>query len=300
MSGCSCGHAHGTLTVHQERRRDPTMTKTLRRKFEAEFYRRLRRIKGLIRREIVERDGFGLRNRSLQTNRGRFEFTRSDEKVGAFMQWLNQMQRDELFTVRAGTPIAAAARQEWTHLYIESAYRSGLNQAAARMRAEGASVADEWVLEAFNRPIHADRVGLLYTRAYEELQGVTAAMDQQISRVLAQGIADGIGARDLARQLNDRVDKIGITRARMIARTEVISSHAEASLNAYEEAGAEGVEIEAEWSTADDGLVCELCEAAAENGPYTLDEAHGMIPLHPNCRCAFIPKVKNPSEVVLR
>lgn len=288
-------HCCGTLTVHQEIKRDPTMTKTLRQRFEAEFYKRFRRIKGRIRREIIELDGFGLR-----TNRGRFEFTRSDQKVGAFMEWLNQMQREELFTVRAGVPVATVARQEWANLYIDSAYRSGLSQAAARMRAQGATVADEWVLEAFSRPIHADRVGLLYIRSYEELQGITAAMDQQISRVLAQGIADGIGAMDLARNINERVDKIGITRARMLARTEVISAHAEASLNAYEEAAADGVDIEAEWSTAGDGDVCERCLAAAEAGPYTLAEAHGMIPLHPNCRCAFIPRLKEASEVVLR
>lgn len=37
--------------------------------------------------------------------------------------------------------------------------------------------------------------------------------------------------------------------------------------------------------TMDDDKVCVICEEAAENGPYTLEEAQGMLPLHINCRC---------------
>jgi hypothetical protein len=47
--------------------------------------------------------------------------------------------------------------------------------------------------------------------------------------------------------------------------------------------------MEAEWSTADDDAVCDDCQDAADESPYTIDEARGMIPLHPNCRCAWIP-----------
>jgi SPP1 gp7 family putative phage head morphogenesis protein len=125
-------------------------------------------------------------------------------------------------------------------------------------------------------------------------------MDGQISRVLAEGLAQGKGPMDIARAMVGRVEKIGITRARMIARTETIRAHAEASLNTYEEAGVMGVGVQAEFVTAQDSKVCEECEAAAENGPYSIDEARGMIPLHPNCRCAWVPIVENPREVRLR
>lgn len=37
--------------------------------------------------------------------------------------------------------------------------------------------------------------------------------------------------------------------------------------------------------TMDDEKVCKICEDASENGPYTLEEAQKMLPLHPNCRC---------------
>jgi len=41
--------------------------------------------------------------------------------------------------------------------------------------------------------------------------------------------------------------------------------------------------------TAGDDKVCEDCEDIAAEGPYDIDTARGLIPAHPNCRCAFIP-----------
>lgn len=98
--------------------------------------------------------------------------------------------------------------------------------------------------------------GLLYTRTFNELKGITEAMDQQISRVLSEGMAQGLGPAKIARNITDRVDKIGITRARTMARTEVIRAHHVATINTYREAQVEGVRVKAEWSTAGDMRVC--------------------------------------------
>jgi SPP1 gp7 family putative phage head morphogenesis protein len=124
-------------------------------------------------------------------------------------------------------------------------------------------------------------------------------MDKQISRTLANGLAEGRGPMEIARSLVDRVEKIGVTRARMLARTETIASHAQASLNTYEEAGLEGVQVEAEFATAQDNKVCPECQAL-EGRTFTMQEAQGVIPVHPNCRCAWLPVVANPREVNLR
>lgn len=283
------------LHTHAQRRYDPTHTTGLRRKYEAALYSRFRKLKGMIREKVDAQDGFGLR-----TNRGEFEFERSAQKVEAFMSWLRQASREQILDIRYGAPLAQSAQTAWANIYIDTAYQRGIASAASEMRSQGAAVSDRWVDAAFNRPIHADRVGLIYTRNYAELDGITQAMDQQISRVLAQGIAEGRGPREIARLLNERVDKIGITRARVLARTEIISAHAEASLNAYEEAGLDGVNIRAEVLTAGDDKVCEICEDLASRGPYSIDEARGMIPAHPNCRCTLLPIVENPREVDLR
>jgi SPP1 gp7 family putative phage head morphogenesis protein len=276
-----------------DNRTDPTKTTLIRRRFEAEAYKRFRRVKGRINDVVIKQDGFGLKLNQ------RFAFERTDKKIEAFMAWLKQMQRDEILTVREGTPQAAAARQAWTSKYVEAAYQKGVASAANNIRRSGGKVEQRWVDAAFRRPIHVDRAGLAYIRAYDQLEGITQAMDQQISRALAQGLAEGIGPQKIAQRMNERVDKIGITRARTLARTEVVSAHAQASLNAYEEAGIAGVEAQVEFTTAQDASVCPICEGL-EGTVYTKEEARSIIPVHPNCRCAWLPVIDGASNIDLR
>jgi len=50
------------------------------------------------------------------------------------------------------------------------------------------------------------------------------------------------------------------------------------------------VKKEVELSTAGDERVCATCEGL-EGETYTIDEARGVIPLHPLCRCSWIPVI---------
>lgn len=263
--------------------------------------RRFDRLAKAILQLIVEDDAFGLAQSEvervgnvLRINRPKreFAFKTTAEKVAAFMEWLRTLEAEEALTISTGTPIERAARSAWTAVYIESAYQKGIADAGRHLRSAGARVEGSWISTAFNRPVHADRVGIAFTRTFEELVGITAEMDRQISAALAQGLAEGRGPMEIARRLVDRVDAIGKTRARTLARTEVINSHAEASLNAYEEAGVEGVEVESEFATARDGKVCSQCRSL-EGRTFTLAKARGVIPVHPNCRCAWLPALMN-------
>lgn len=286
-----------SLTINSDalKRYDPTMTTVLRQQFEAEAYRRFRALKGAINRLLLQDDAFG-----LKSNLRQFAFPRSTDKVGAFMQWLQDQQKAGILEVVTGVAPRSAASAAWSAVYVRSAYARGMAQSAARMRKAGVKVAPDWVTKAFTRPFHADRVGLAYTRAYSELQGITAEMDRQISGTIADGLAKGMSPTKLAREINGKIDKIGVRRSRMLARTETIRAHAEATLNTYEEAGVLGVGVQAEWRTAQDASVCQECQDAAANGPYAINDARGMIPLHPNCRCAWLPVVEDPRKVELR
>lgn len=157
-----------------------------------------------------------------------------------------------------------------------------------------------WLNSSWLTPVHADRAAIIYTRAYSALAGVTVAMEAAISSTLAQGISSGLGARELAKQLV-RDTEMAMERAMRIARTEVINAHAEASLNAYEQAGLDEVQVLAEFVTADDDSVCPKCEklATTNGGVYSLADARGMIPVHPNCRCAWVPVVHDADGVRL-
>lgn len=282
------------LHANAKLKRDPTRTTKLRSRYEAELVRRFKVVRAAIIREVATKDGFG-----LKTNKGRFEFDNDRRKINGFMSWLESLTAQQVLGVQVGTPVASAAERAWTNTYISSAYTSGMTRSASQLRKGGVKVSDTWVSAAFNRPIHADRVGILYTRNFRNLRDITEKMDTQISQVLAQGIAQGDNPITIARALTDRVDKIGITRARTLARTEIINAHAEATLNGFQEAGIEGVEVEAEWATAGDDLVCPICEAL-EGRVYKMDEARGMIPAHPNCRCAWLPLVKNGTGIELK
>jgi len=277
--GHQVGKAHALVT-----RVDPTRTTMIRRAYERDMVRRFKALRSATK-EALTPYNFGER-----TNAPKFSFPRSDDKVAAFSRWLNDQVNKGILEVQTGTPMSKAGQNSWQSKYIMSAYQRGIAMSAQSMRTAGIEVEDSFIEGAFFRPIHADRVGLIYTRTFNDLQGVTQTMSTQMSRVLAQGIAEGLSMEDIADNVLDRVDSIGITRARTLVRTEVIAAHAEATLNTYEEGEVLGVNVLSEFATAGDNVVCPKCEEL-EGREYTVQEARGIIPVHPSCRCAWLPVV---------
>jgi len=289
-------------TIQASLKSDPTRTLSIRRQFEADMVRRFTKIKRAIIDAVVTKDVFGLVKRvpfvNAELTPSQFQFSTDATKIDGFMSWLKEMEEKNILTTEM-RPGLYQGDKPWTNMYIQSAYQRGMSRARSELRKAGYDVPSATgvdftgkssVAVAFNQPFSADRVAVIYTRAYNELKGVTAAMDQQISRVLAQGLTEGRNPMEIARMLVDRVDKIGITRARTLARTEVINAHHQATINEYEQWGVLGVAVEAEWLTA--GFhVCPEC-ASNEGKIFTLAQIRGMIPLHPNCRCCALPVSK--------
>jgi len=285
-----CNHS-----FHAHAKQDPTKTLTTRRRFESDVVRRFKNLRRAILKQIIELEGCGNLGEPIR-NRGQFDFPRSDEKVSAFMEWLRQQQQaGDIDLVQPERPRMGAVDRRWANVYIDSAYQQGIRRARAELKKQGIDVPDDTepsqVLKGFNNPVHADRVGLIYTRVYSDLKGITDEMDKQISRVLAQGIAEGLNPREMARQIVERVDKIGITRARTLARTETVRAHHQANIQEFKNAGIEEVEVVAEWVTAGDDRVCPICEPL--NGKlFTIDAAEGLLPRHPQCRCVVTPRLR--------
>lgn len=273
-------------------RYDPTNTGVIVGAMEAEIARRFDELKKVVWQTIVGDDALGLSVNVTSAGPAKWAFLRSDAKAAGFMEWLLKAASESVLGIQYGTPIASAAKTSWSRIYIDAGYQSGMQQSASRLIAAGAKVANTWVDGAFNRPIHAEASALVYTRTYESLKNVTDVMADQMRDALTTGMAKGWGMEKIAAALLDRVDKIGVTRARTIARTEIIAAHAESTLNSYEEARIEGVEVEAEWTATMDNRVCPYC-AEMQGRTYTIAEARGMIPAHPNCRCAFLPSIAN-------
>lgn len=235
------------------------------------------------------------------TDRDAFRFKRNPDKAKGFMDWLeDQVDRDILTVTYSKTGRKVTGDSRWQQVYVDTSYKAGMRKASnAILREKRGMDTDRFgrkipagpiapVDTAFLAPIHADAMGLIYTRVFTDLKNVTEAMDAQISRDLSMGLANGKGPMEIAREMIDDVDEIGINRARTIARTETIYAHNEAALNTFEEAGIEGVTVEAEWATA--GFdVCPDC-ADLQGRVFTVAEARQVHPpLHPNCRCSMLP-----------
>lgn len=133
------------------------------------------------------------------------------------------------------------------------------------------------------------KVKLLAARTFSELEDVNTKMATKMTRVLVDGLVSGKTARAIAREMVLEVD-IETDRAMMIVRTELVRAHAEGQLDAMESSlGDKGrVVASVEWKTAQDGKVCDLCKPL-EGVLLSIKAARGMIPRHPNCRCAWIP-----------
>ena len=301
-----------TLMVNTAERYDPTRTTALRNKYAREMGKRFRELRGEIYRAIVQQDVFGLRNNQMgepvviHAQRGQFAFTRTQDKVAAFMEWLKTRQERGILEIVPGQQIGTAIDNSWQNLYLQDSYKRGVIRSRYELSKAGypvQSLEQSGGIDAvLGGPTHVDRMGVVYTRAFNQLQGITDQMDMQISNVLAQGLADGDHPRLLARKINATIKgggaDLGITdtlgrfipaerRAKMLARTEVIRAHHMANVQEMENWAVENVKVKVEWRTAGHN-VCEICQAL-EGREFTLAEIRTMIPRHPHCRCMALP-----------
>lgn len=70
-------------------------------------------------------------------------------------------------------------------------------------------------------------------------------------------------------------------RGEMIARTESAAAYCEGEIETYKDAGITKVEFNPSAGA------CEICEPL-RGREYTLNDARGVIPVHPNCRCDWL------------
>lgn len=297
------------ISTYREYRYDPTRTTTLRDVFARQMRTRFSKVERYIVNAIVEKDVFGYKQITVQQQASprQFAFPTSEQKVEAFMRWIQRLIDDEILTVTTIPQIGQASYSRWTDLYIEDSYKRGLLRARTELRKNDPNIPSIEVSggseAVLNTPFHIDRVGLLFVRVYEDLKGITQQMAMQISRVLAQGMMDGDNPRLIARKLvkviSGRGGDLGITdtlgryipakrRAELLARTEIIRAHHKAMIQEYRNWGVEGVHVLAEFRTAGDDRVCDICQSM-EGNVYTLDEIENMIPVHPLCRCLALP-----------
>jgi SPP1 gp7 family putative phage head morphogenesis protein len=306
-------NSHYPVIVTNNRDLDPTQTIVLRQRFITQINKRFRNLKGAINHKLIDERYLDSIPLIGQADR-RYIYRYADEKIKGFMEWLRNEEAKGILEMVPGPGVGFSRLGQdvpWTNTYIQSAYQKGIAHARADLRREGLDIPEmtplpgqDAISAAFNAPFHSERVALVYTRAFNGMEGITAQMNTQISHVLASGMVEGRGINEIARGIIDRIQKLdsfdefvkfgrsprAIVRARMIARTEIVYAHNNATLNEFERIeNFTGEKIKVRWFTARDERVREE-HAARHNVIYTRKEAETLIG-EPNCRCSLLPYI---------
>lgn len=122
---------------------------------------------------------------------------------------------------------------------------------------------------------------------------------KDVARITAEGYQQGLGAEQIARNIEADGDTVKWNAERMV-RTETMRVCDIIAKNRYEAAGCDGY---LSFPTEDDRL-CNKCLAYATGGSGTVLKVYGLsepmtLPWHPNCRCARIPHFADQKEITI-
>lgn len=140
----------------------------------------------------------------------------------------------------------------------------------------------------------------------ERIWDLTARTEQDLKRIIANGIAQGNSPYKISKQIEGYVspsvaatDELGIQtgpgvyrspyrNAMRLARTETNRAYNQAAANFYQN---KPWVSEVDVTLSPDHDVEDDCDDVVDNGPYTPDEAEGLLPVHPHCMCSLTPRI---------
>ena len=133
--------------------------------------------------------------------------------------------------------------------------------------------------ELLEKPLQ-DRINYLSGELSDTLKQL---VDQKIVAGIDGGKSYGEIADDIrsALAVDPAAPDFPQWRAERIARTESMWATNEGMRQQYQAVGIKMVNVDAAFSA------CPTCQSIAGGNPYTLAEAEGLLPIHPNCRCVL-------------
>lgn len=125
-------------------------------------------------------------------------------------------------------------------------------------------------------------------------QRITAALTKQFypltMDIIADGLQNGLNWREIIREVKNNVGTGAKWHWSRLVRTEMQIAYGNTFDERYRNAGIKYVRL-VEASTA-----CEICAAA--KGTYIFELPRPKIPLHPNCRCTYVPYFSLPKGII--
>jgi len=123
----------------------------------------------------------------------------------------------------------------------------------------------------------------LDTESLQMAKLVNGTTIRELRDILDELFSEGVSMPKIEAGISKFYRNGFIRRARLVARTEIIAASNEGSLQTYE---ANNVE-QSEFYAALDERTCDEC-MEHHGHVYPTSECHGMIPVHPSCRCTWV------------
>ena len=283
---------------------DPTATETLRTRKTGNYNRSWRRVRGIIRKTVVEHDAFRLRSdRETHTSRlpaPSFDGSRrtysggvvrdfgtdtNADRRAAWNAWFPAVLERHILSPRS--PAAVRDGRHSSAAWINEAYARGLALAGADARRNDITGSQDIAppSEIRSRPIHRGIVAEQYQAAYDNLSSVMATTRADVTETFtdllattttasaAGGLVTGTSLSDFANALNERIDKVGQTGTKRVVHSQIVRTVNRAVVARGPELGATQVGVERErdetdasvlWETRDDSRVCSDCRALGD------------------------------------
>lgn len=294
--------------------RDPTGTAGLRRAFRADFGRRWQQVVAAARAALVEQDQFGFKVPAVIASGDAL-------RVQAFQTWLDALLTRVVLDGLGGwlgpyLQAAYASAQERAGKFVDRVpmpANTDALQIAARIELQG-------VAEAVSQQaVRAFANGVIDKMSATSVMAQINRVVRKIGVTRSRSLADFSVVRAHANGTLDTFERAGVQRVALVpeshwhAPVRVRDANVEDAPRRRRIRYREGSrttqpaartlrrirqrqrELEQQFPslvnvlTAGDDKVCQICQDIAADGPYTINEARGLIPAHPRCRCALIP-----------
>lgn len=133
--------------------------------------------------------------------------------------------------------------------------------------------------ELMKKPWHGDNFSnRLWTNTFK--------LAEECNKILFNGLSQGKSIASISIAMNNAMQN-GFNNAHRLVRTETMHYLNSASLEAYRDAQLNKVQF---WAASDE-RTCKTCGVGGMHGKiYEIDKAP-VLPLHPNCRCCYLPVV---------
>lgn len=177
------------------------------------------------------------------------------------------------FTGKEAEAIDSLARNELRRSY-KHAVRITARAIGVKIKGGMKEVADPW------------SIAFLNTRARFIKSTIVGDLEKRVKHEISMGLLKGEGHETIARRMKNLFEDYNSYELKRLARTEVQMVANNGRIDMYRAAGLK----EVEFLVTKDERACQKC-LMLDGKKYPLEEARAIIPVHPNCRCTFIPTV---------